>query len=261
MVCHGELARRRPHPRYLTQFYLMVSLGGAIGGLFVALAAPRLFNSYAELPVGMALCAILVACVLWIDMPRIWLRASVALLAIGFRRLPGLAAERRIPRLHAFGPEFLWGPARPRRSGMEGHPGAAPADSRHHQSRHPVEGPRRRPHPDLLFRHRLRHQSGTARSGRARSHPHRRCRPGRGRHRDPRPRAAIRCTITKSIRLVADLAKSDSDSGMPARPRKRLYLGDGRLVLEKHARRASRSAGGRRVFERRRAGASAHAEA
>ena len=37
MVCHGELARSKPHPRYLTQFYLMVSAGGAIGGLFVAL--------------------------------------------------------------------------------------------------------------------------------------------------------------------------------------------------------------------------------
>ena len=59
MVCHGELARRRRDPRYLTQFYLMVSLGGAIGGLFVALAAPRLFNSYLELPIGMVLCAAL----------------------------------------------------------------------------------------------------------------------------------------------------------------------------------------------------------
>ncbi len=49
MVCHGELARRRPHPQYLTQFYLMVSVGGAIGGLFVALAALRSFNSYYEL--------------------------------------------------------------------------------------------------------------------------------------------------------------------------------------------------------------------
>ena len=69
MVCHGELARRRPHPRYLTQFYLLVSVGGAIGGLFVALAAPRLFNSYYELPVAMVLCAFLVTCVLWTDMP------------------------------------------------------------------------------------------------------------------------------------------------------------------------------------------------
>ena len=42
MVCHGELSRRRPHPRYLTQFYLMVSVGGALGRIFVALAAPRI---------------------------------------------------------------------------------------------------------------------------------------------------------------------------------------------------------------------------
>ncbi|HEV1284222.1 MAG TPA: fused MFS/spermidine synthase, partial [Bryobacteraceae bacterium] len=84
MVCHGELARRRPHPRYLTQFYLMVSIGGAIGGLFVALAAPRLFNSYYELPVAMVLCAILVTCVLWIDIPRTWLRAATVLATIAF---------------------------------------------------------------------------------------------------------------------------------------------------------------------------------
>lgn len=84
MVCHGELARRRPHPRYLTQFYLMVSIGGAIGGLFVALAAPRLFNSYYELPVAMVLCAFLVTCVLWIDMPSTWLRVATVLATIAF---------------------------------------------------------------------------------------------------------------------------------------------------------------------------------
>src|SRR6185437_16016875 len=38
MVCHGELARLKPHPRHLTLFYLMISSGGALGGLFVALA-------------------------------------------------------------------------------------------------------------------------------------------------------------------------------------------------------------------------------
>jgi len=84
MVCHGELARRRPHPRYLTQFYLMVSIGGALGGLFVALIAPRLFNSYIELPVGMTLCAALVSCVLWMDMPVLWLRTSTTLATIAF---------------------------------------------------------------------------------------------------------------------------------------------------------------------------------
>ncbi|HYA18177.1 MAG TPA: hypothetical protein VEF06_11955, partial [Bryobacteraceae bacterium] len=40
MVCHGELARRRPAPAYLTSFYLMVSVGGAIGGLLIGFAAP-----------------------------------------------------------------------------------------------------------------------------------------------------------------------------------------------------------------------------
>jgi spermidine synthase len=50
MVCHGELARLKPHPSRLTEFYLMMSAGGALGGLFVSLVAPRLFNTYMEWP-------------------------------------------------------------------------------------------------------------------------------------------------------------------------------------------------------------------
>lgn len=50
MFCHGELAAMRPAPRYLTRFYLMMSLGGALGGLFVGLVAPRVFSGYLELP-------------------------------------------------------------------------------------------------------------------------------------------------------------------------------------------------------------------
>ena len=41
MVCHGELARLKPDPKYLTHFYLMISAGGALGGLLVALLAPH----------------------------------------------------------------------------------------------------------------------------------------------------------------------------------------------------------------------------
>ncbi|RJF92622.1 fused MFS/spermidine synthase [Noviherbaspirillum saxi] len=52
MVCHGELAKRKPHARYLTYFYLMIAIGGAVGGTFVALVAPRLFNGNYELPLG-----------------------------------------------------------------------------------------------------------------------------------------------------------------------------------------------------------------
>lgn len=60
MVCHGELARLKPDPRYLTLFYLMVSIGGAIGGIFVGLIAPNVFSGYYELPLGLIACAALV---------------------------------------------------------------------------------------------------------------------------------------------------------------------------------------------------------
>jgi hypothetical protein len=70
MVCHGELARLKPHPRRLTGFYVAVSLGGAFGGLFVSLAAPYLFRAYYEFPIGLALCAALVFAVLLRDCRR-----------------------------------------------------------------------------------------------------------------------------------------------------------------------------------------------
>src|SRR5215471_14341325 len=64
MVCHGELARLKPHPRYLTHFYLMISAGGAVGGLFVGLLAPHVFNALYELQLGLMLCALLTLVVL-----------------------------------------------------------------------------------------------------------------------------------------------------------------------------------------------------
>jgi len=59
MLCHGELARSRPGPRYLTTFYLTIATGGAVGGLFVALVAPRVFTEYGEFPIGMAAACLL----------------------------------------------------------------------------------------------------------------------------------------------------------------------------------------------------------
>jgi SAM-dependent methyltransferase len=64
MVCHGELARLKPHPRHLTAFYVAVSAGGALGGAFVGLVAPRLFPDLYELPVGMVATAMLIVLVL-----------------------------------------------------------------------------------------------------------------------------------------------------------------------------------------------------
>ncbi len=84
MLCHGELARRRPAPRFLTLFYLMISLGGATGGVFVALIAPRIFSTYLELQVGLVACAILAAIVLWdARIPRSGAWALRAVLVIG----------------------------------------------------------------------------------------------------------------------------------------------------------------------------------
>jgi SAM-dependent methyltransferase len=51
MVCHGELARCKPAKRWLTSFYLMVALGGALGGLFVAVIAPAVFPALFEVPI------------------------------------------------------------------------------------------------------------------------------------------------------------------------------------------------------------------
>ncbi len=55
MAAHGELARRRPHPRHLTGFYLWMSLGGVLGGLFNAVVAPVVFDHVWEYPVTLVL--------------------------------------------------------------------------------------------------------------------------------------------------------------------------------------------------------------
>jgi hypothetical protein len=71
MVCHGELARLKPDPRHLTSFYMMISLGGTLGGVFVAILAPHVFHTYFELPLSMVACGALAAAVLWIA-PQKW---------------------------------------------------------------------------------------------------------------------------------------------------------------------------------------------
>ncbi|MGE3961903.1 MAG: spermidine synthase [Dehalococcoidia bacterium] len=59
MVVHGEAARIRPAPRHLTTYYVAVALGGALGGSFVAVAAPLLFPGGWDLQVGVAAVALL----------------------------------------------------------------------------------------------------------------------------------------------------------------------------------------------------------
>jgi len=82
MVCHGELARLKPDPRHLTRFYLMISLGGALGAVLVAIVAPLVLSGYFEL--GIAL--VLLAAVLAFAMRGAWRwsAALVALVSLGF---------------------------------------------------------------------------------------------------------------------------------------------------------------------------------
>jgi SAM-dependent methyltransferase len=74
MVCHGELARLKPDPKYLTHFYLMMSAGGALGGLLVALLAPHFLNALYEMPLSLVACAALVSYVLRQDLELKWVR-------------------------------------------------------------------------------------------------------------------------------------------------------------------------------------------
>ncbi len=55
MACHGRLAVLRPDPRHLTEYFLLVSLGGALGGAFNGIVAPLVFNRVLEYPIAMIL--------------------------------------------------------------------------------------------------------------------------------------------------------------------------------------------------------------
>jgi hypothetical protein len=93
MVCHGELVRRKPPVRHLTLFYLMLSVGGALGGTFVGLIAPVVFNAYFELPIGLFLCATLTTIVVWRESPKA-LRIAIAIaLVLYSARLIHLSLE------------------------------------------------------------------------------------------------------------------------------------------------------------------------
>lgn len=78
MFCHGELALSKPEGRRdLTFFYLMLALGGALGGVFVAVVAPNAFSTYLELPISIVASVILALALLY------GIRSKARLLRIG----------------------------------------------------------------------------------------------------------------------------------------------------------------------------------
>src|SRR5712671_212232 len=99
MVCHGELVKLKPVERYLTSFYLMVAVGGALGGIFAALLAPRIFTGYWEFHLAIWTSA-LVLCVVAMKDPESWIHerrpiTAMALL-IGALLLPQLLGHETL---------------------------------------------------------------------------------------------------------------------------------------------------------------------
>ncbi|MBL9203174.1 MAG: fused MFS/spermidine synthase [Opitutaceae bacterium] len=107
MVCHGEVCRLKPHPRHLTSFYLMISAGGAVGGLFVALVAPAIFNNFYELHLGLAAMLLLALIVSWRDSaamsPGRW-RLLAVLLAFAM----AVACDRLLDGGWVGSPNYRW---------------------------------------------------------------------------------------------------------------------------------------------------------
>lgn len=84
MVCHGELVTLRPqNRRFITEYYLLISAGGALGGLFITLIATRFFDEYYEWPLGLLLSFVIAGGVLGaIAIRKKWLGAA-SQLAVG----------------------------------------------------------------------------------------------------------------------------------------------------------------------------------
>lgn len=95
VFCHGELARRKPDARHLTTYYLVIAAGGALGGIFVGLVAPRVFASSYELGLGLAVTALLAALLL-----RRFLFYSVSLVALTSAIVCGHYFYRQVTKLH-----------------------------------------------------------------------------------------------------------------------------------------------------------------
>ena len=76
MVCHGEVVRRRPAAAKLTEFYLSVSAGGALGGVIVAVICPLVFKSFLELQIGLIVSFIVAMSVFLSDLRQRGLSAA-----------------------------------------------------------------------------------------------------------------------------------------------------------------------------------------
>jgi hypothetical protein len=106
MYCHGELAARRPPAARLTQFYLLISAGGAIGGLLVSVLAPLLLSGYFELTLSMAACSVLI---LMLEYRKSWITdalfsaIAIASISLTMFQVRGYTVDARVALRNFYG--------------------------------------------------------------------------------------------------------------------------------------------------------------
>lgn len=106
MCCFGELVASKPDPKHLTLFYLLIAAGGALGGILVAVVAPRIFVEYREYHLSLALCGALTLIgwvrsrawkdrhPFWVALPMTGLLAMVLFVLVGAAYGRGYSALR-----------------------------------------------------------------------------------------------------------------------------------------------------------------------
>ncbi|WP_437206406.1 spermidine synthase [Planctomicrobium sp. SH664] len=128
MTCHGELVRIKPPAARLTEFYLWVAAGGALGGIFTGLIAPRIFHLNLELHLGLMGCYLLFLVACWRDpqsrLHNVWDNRGpwYGLVALGLGIFFGLLMDVRLEysSVYMLGRNF-YGPLRLRLAGSD-HP-------------------------------------------------------------------------------------------------------------------------------------------
>ena len=102
MICHAEMVRLKPDDRRLPMFYLATAIGGALGGIIVALVAPLVFSDYWEYPLAIIAVAVISLLLAQRRPSWDWRRAGVSvafgafLLGFGTSLYAGLAGERDV---------------------------------------------------------------------------------------------------------------------------------------------------------------------
>ncbi|MCB0068166.1 MAG: fused MFS/spermidine synthase, partial [Caldilineaceae bacterium] len=105
LLCHGELVADRPAAEHLTEFYLWMSLGGVLGGIFAALVSPQVFNAIYEFPLLLVLAMALrpgmrnsVSAKDWRELGALAAAALVVMALVGLAGTYGLVRETPLPR-------------------------------------------------------------------------------------------------------------------------------------------------------------------